>query len=94
MAVKYQMTRQGMESMYTLAWRQRPGRQPKIDPMFSGYGVDQSDEQDEDVTLLEEAVVSPSRTSSLEQAVRSAAERDRVLSRRVLDLVRLGYTGM
>jgi hypothetical protein len=99
MSMKFQMTREGMQSMYTMAWTQRRARPSKFDPMFSGYGVDQSSEESDveleaaDAALLEEAVVNPRRAAPIEDSIRTASQRDRELSRRVLDLVRLGYTG-
>ncbi len=98
--MKFQMTREGMQSMYTMAWAQRRARPAKFDPMFSGYAVDQSSEASDveleaaDAVLLEETVVKPGRVAPLEDALRTASHRDRELSRRVLDLVRLGYTGL
>lgn len=95
MSIKFRMTQEGMQSMYTLAWRQGAAR-PKVaeDPMFSGYGTIDADEpSDADVALLEEGLVAPSRRAPLEEAVRTKAMRDRLEARRALNLLWLGYMG-
>jgi hypothetical protein len=90
MGMKYQMTRQGMQSMYTLAWHGVTERGAR-DPMFSSPDPDL--ETDPDEMLLEAEVVTPGRLAPLESALRAQAESERVLARREADLLRLGYLG-
>jgi hypothetical protein len=91
MSVKYQMTQQGMQSMFTLAWRGVTERTAH-DPIFVERTVE-ADESDHDAMLLEVSVVAPGRAAPLEEAIRSQSERERVLARREVELLRLGYTG-
>jgi hypothetical protein len=90
--MKFQMTRQGMESMYTLAWHgvTEGGR----DPMFSSPEIVEPEETAETEALIMEAELAvPSRQASLEGAWRARSERKRLLDRRDAELLRLGYTG-
>jgi hypothetical protein len=96
MSMKFQMTRQGMQSMYSLAWRQGVVRAAaaRKDPIFSSAGADEAEEgADADMALLSETVVSPGRLAPIDASLQTAAQRDRQLANRVLDLLRLGYTG-
>jgi hypothetical protein len=92
MGLKYQMTRHGMQSMYTLAWRGLMERGPQ-DPMFSSPDTDVQEPADADEIFLEAQLTAPGRLAPLEDAVRSRTERERLLARREAELLRLGYTG-
>jgi hypothetical protein len=95
MSIKFRMTQEGMQSMYTMAWRQGVAR-PKVaqDPMFAGYGAVEAEESaDADVAMLEEGIVAPGRVAPLEEVVRSKTLRDRLEARRALNLLWLGYMG-
>ena len=91
MSVKFQMTSQGMQSMFTLAWHGVTDRSAH-DPIFVERAVE-GEESDHDAMLMEESLVSPGRTAPLEEALRAQTERERVMARRELELVRLGYLG-
>lgn len=90
MSLKYQMTSKGMQSMFTLAWQgaDRPAR----DPMFNAPSVE-AEEVEAEAALLNATFVAPGRVAPLEEAVRAQAERDRLIARREIELLRLGYTG-
>lgn len=92
MGLRFQMTRQGMESMYTLALRGLLERHAR-DPMFSSPEVEENESADEDVALLEAEVAAPGRNAHLEAALRDDAERERARARRELHLLWLGYSG-
>ena len=92
MGLRFQMTRQGMESMYTLALRGLLERGAR-DPMFSSPEAGQDEAADEDVALLEAEVAAPVRDAHLEDALRGEAERERAQARRELHLLWLGYSG-
>lgn len=97
MTMKYQMTRHGMQSLYTLAWLHgtRPERQSHADPMFSGYGSEQVEEApDADALALEATLSAPGRVAHLEAAVRGEAYARRQQDRRDAHLLWLGYSGM
>ena len=91
MAMKFQMTSQGMQSMFTLAWHGVTDR-PAHDPIFEERAVE-ADEGEQEMTLLEEQMVSPGRTAPLEEAIRAQSQRERTLARREMELLRLGYMG-
>lgn len=92
MGMKFQMTRQGMESMYTLAWHGLTERGAQ-DPMFSSPETEPDEAPESETLLLEAEVVAPGRLAPLEGWLRSRSERKRLLERREADLLRLGYTG-
>ena len=97
MAMKYQMTPQGMQSLYSLAWRHgtTPEPQSAADPMYSGYGAAAGEEAPEaEPLLLDETVVAPGRVAPLEAAVRADAYARRELDRRERHLLWLGYPGV
>jgi len=89
------MTLRGMLSIYILAWRRGREPAPKADPIGSRYVEAEAKElADVDAALLNEiaGAASAERTTHLESAVSAVSRRDRVMARRVMDLVRLGYT--
>jgi hypothetical protein len=102
MAMKFQMTSQGMQSFYTLAWRQgvATARTLPVDPIFSGYSSEEAGEtSDLEAQFLAEAVIarqpaSAGRLALLESAVRSEAYAKQAAERRPLDLFKLGYSGL
>ena len=91
MSVKFQMTSQGMQSMFTLAWHGVTDRSAH-DPIFTERAIEGED-SDHDAMLLEESLVSPGRAAPLEEALRVQSERERLLARREMELLRLGYMG-
>jgi hypothetical protein len=96
MTMKFQMTRQGMQSLYSLAWRHGvvPEVQYSEDPMYSGYGAAEEEAPAGEAALLEETLVAPARPSPLEEMVRGEAYARRKVNRRELDLFWLGYSGV
>jgi len=95
--MKYQMTRHGMQSLYSLAWRHGavPEQQASTDSMFSDTGAGEGEGAPEaEELLLEEALVAPGRVAPLEAAARADAYARREMKRRDAHLLWLGYAGM
>jgi hypothetical protein len=94
--MKFQMTRQGMQSLYTLAWRE--GAEQELagseDPIFSRSEPSEADVLEAEAELLDVNLHNVQRSAVLEEAVRTADSRERLLARREMDLLRLGYSGI
>jgi len=89
--LRFQMTRQGMESMYTLAVRRLLERGAQ-DPMFSSPETGEDEVADEEAALLDAEVGAPGGDAHLEDARPSEGERERAQARRDLHLLWLGYS--
>ena len=95
MSLKFPMKGSEMQSLYTMAWNGKQVGTAAADPIFSGYQASEGQVEDEAmVAVLSAPMTVRAEGEATVEEVGWMRKRKFWQAQRVMDLFRMGYTGL